>query len=148
MGKKGGARPNAGRKAGGQNKTTIEKKVAEKAMKDRIVQATDMLINAQLGLAKGGNSLMCQKFDNNGKKKGKAFIIEDDDIILQFLNGELDGGRDMYYYMMKKRSDNKAIANLLDRAYGKPKESLDLGVKVKPITILVKKNYAKIPPQQ
>lgn len=128
--KNGGKRPNAGRKKGSLGKKTLEQKEAMEHIRKRVIRATDMLLNSQMGLAKGSYSLWCQRYDNNGKKKGKAFLVQDDTIIESFLNGELEGGRDMFYYMKKDRADNKAIANLLDRAYGKPKETVDLNTDI------------------
>lgn len=128
--RKGGYRKNAGRKKGSVTKTTLEQREAMDRMKKRIIRATDMLLNSQMGLAKGSYSLWCQKYDNHGKKKGKAFLVQDDTIIECFLNGEMENSRDTFYYMRKDKADNKAIANLFDRAYGKPKETLDASIDI------------------
>lgn len=72
----GGARPGAGRKAGGMNAKTVERLAVKQAFIDRVYQHADELFELQMANARKG--------------------------------------------------DGKAIESLLDRAFGKSQENLDL----------------------
>lgn len=127
----GGRRPGAGRKKGGENQATKDRKIAEKEMKDRIIRSKEALMNSQMNLAQGCQFLFVIETnrykDKNGKwqeSKSKPKIVEDQDIITAYLAGELDNGKDEYYFMTTQKPDNKAIDSLFDRTFGKPKQPL------------------------
>lgn len=127
--KSGGAQPNAGRPKGGQNQATIEKNAALKEFKQRAYRNAHRLFNSQFALAQGVNILFKVEYDDKGNKKGKPIIVDDEDEIKSYIDGEFENSKDKYYYMTTMIPDNKAIDSLLDRAFGKAKESIDIETK-------------------
>lgn len=136
----GGKREGAGRKKGSKNKATLEKKVAEKNMQRRIIRNTDVLLNAQINLARGESSLYRIFYTGKGKDRKKNIeIVTDQETIAAFLAEELDDTDDEYYYIATKSADSRSIDSLLDRAYGKARQSIDMtsdGEKIQPTTII------------
>ena len=128
----GGKRENSGRPEGSLNKTTIEDKAAMDYIRDRVERNLESLIGKQLSLANGIQMLFkIEKWrDADGnEKKSKPVLVTSQSEIEQYLDGEFEGDPDAdYYFMTTERPDNRALDSLLDRAYGKPKQSLDLGV--------------------
>ena len=122
----GGKRPGAGRPAGSLSKKTIEKKMVEEALHQRILAAVDRVFNAQLALAEGVSHLFkIVKTGKGANQRVEHVLVTDQEEIKQFLDehegsaGTLDGSED-YYYIQTKSPDNKAIDSMLDRAFGKP----------------------------
>lgn len=132
---KGGAREGAGRKPGKANQSTLERMAAKRRLVQRVIKSTDKLFNAQLDKAIGEKHLMVKRTERSSR--GAVIrqwheIVESPETIIAFLDGQLEGGDDIsdqdnYYYMTTKPADNLAIANMLDRAYGKPTEKVELG---------------------
>jgi len=120
-------RRNNGRPRGSMNKATMEMKVAKKAFTDRVNKNVDRLFNAQLSLALGEKYLMVIRTEGEGKNRKRwTEIIEDPEIIKQYLDEELDDDDEHFYYMTTKPASNQAIDSLLNRSFGKARESLDL----------------------
>jgi hypothetical protein len=101
---------------------------------ERILKNTDRLFNAQLDKAIGEKFLMVKITERGPKgaiRREYHEIVDNPQTILEYLDGQLDGGEeigdaDHYYYMSTKPADNMAISNMLDRAYGKPTEKVEL----------------------
>lgn len=128
--KNGGARPGAGRKKGGMNAERKVKLMKLNAIKKRIQQSAQMLLDSQLSLAKGVSQLYHIYYEGEGKEKTKIVeVVEDQHTIEAYFKDELD--EDEYYYITTKVPDNRAISNLLDRAFGRPKETMELNDKRK-----------------
>lgn len=132
---KGGAREGAGRKPGEVTERTLKRLQAKRQLINRTIKNTNRLFNAQLDKAIGEKFLIV-KITERGTKGGVQRVyhevVEDPETIIAYLDGELEGGEsistdDRFYYMTTKPADNNAIANMLDRAYGKPTEKVDLG---------------------
>jgi hypothetical protein len=135
--KNGGARPGAGRPAGSvseEKKTILQE---QKAMKERIAMNAERLINAQMTLALGTNYLFKITYEGKGKNKKKIVeLVEDLYTITAYLNGELEESTsddEGYFYVTAEKPNAIAIKELLDRAFGKPKEEITLKTK-KPLT--------------
>lgn len=134
-GPNGGARPGAGRKEGGFNQRTLQRLTAKRNFVQRIISNTDKLFNAQLNKAIGERFLMVKRTqrDSKGKiKKEFHEIVTDPQVILNYLDGELKGGtsisdEDNFYYLTTRSADNQAISNMLDRAFGRATEKVELG---------------------
>lgn len=134
-GKKGG------RPAGSLNKATIEKKEAEKQFIARVVKSVDKLFNAQMSIAQGCNYLYRIEETGEGKNKAKKHVlVTSPEEIKAYLDGEVD--ENDYYYITTHTPDNKAIDSLMDRAFGKARQTigLDGGEEGKPIPILATMN--------
>lgn len=134
MGKNGGKRPGAGRKPGSKTKATLEKEKVAEAFNQRVMAKADALFNAQLTLAVG--SMKVFRIDETegegGKKKREYTHVTDPDEIKRLLD-EHDGGNGVvdgaFYYFSEVMPDNRAIDSMLNRALGKPKETLEHGGK-------------------
>lgn len=130
MAKKGGKQPGAGRPKGRLNQATLEKQKVAEAFNQRVMAKADALFNAQLTLAVG--SMKVFRIDetegDNGKIKREHVHVTDADEIKRLLDehdgasGVVDG---VYYYFTDISPDNKAIDSLLNRALGKPKDTLE-----------------------
>lgn len=130
----GGKRKGAGRKPGGKNKKTLEQKAVQDAFNQRVMNVADALFNAQLSLAIGSVKVFrVDKVEGeNGKTKKVHVLVTDADEIKDVLDEtEGEGGTvgDCFYLVTDVAPYNKAIDSMLNRALGKPTESLDIGNK-------------------
>lgn len=137
----GGRQPGAGRPKGKKNLATIQKEKVEQAMKDRIMKKTSRLINAAMVPALGQIFIYKIEEEVTGsgpkggeyKKRKHTLVTNPHEIerALNFMDGEgaaKDPNGDDYYYVTTKEPDHKAIEMLLNRAFGKPKETLDANI--------------------
>lgn len=130
-GKNGGARPGAGRPKGSENESTRLKREVKKKMEQRIMGVVDKLLNSQIGLADGSQTLIridrITKKDSKGKKTTveKHRIVDNPTEMLDYFNGETDPND--FYYLTSKAPDNKAIDSLLDRTFGKATQKNEVG---------------------
>lgn len=134
-GKNGGARPGAGRKPGGMNKTTKERMAIKQRVIDRIHHNADTLLNAAMNKAVGETYLMRKVTERDSK--GKVLRVYHETVtspqtIIDYLDGELEDGDsinnddgDSYYYMTTKPVDVSAVRDLFDRAFGKPDSKVE-----------------------
>lgn len=130
MGKNGGKRLGAGRKAGGHNKATLEQKKVLDAFNQRVMAKADVLFNAQLTLAVGSMKVFrVDEEESDGKKKRVHVHVTDADEIKALLdeheglNGIVEG---VFYYFSEVAPDNKAIESMLNRALGKAPEKIEV----------------------
>jgi len=124
----GGKRPNAGRPEGSKNSKTIDNEIVEDEIRQRVLRGKEALINAQFNLATGVAHLFVieTETDVNGKKtKKRPRLVEDQQTIENYLNGDYEG-EDDYYYITTKLPDNKAIDSLIDRTIGKSMQRTDV----------------------
>lgn len=132
--KKRAARENGkrgGRPPGRLNAATLERKAVEDAVRQRILQRADRLLNSQFGLAQGLMYVyrIDETIDDKGKKIREHVLVTDPDEIKAVLD-ENQGGdgmvEDNYYYITTKDPNNIAIDSLFNRAIGKPTENVDV----------------------
>lgn len=122
----GGKRKKSGRKAGSLNKATLEKKKIEEAFTQRVLGSAERLFNSQFSLAQGCSHLYRIDEVRRGKEiKRKHVLVTDPEEIRMYLDEEVDP--DKYYYITTKSPDNKAIDSLLDRAFGRAKQKVEVG---------------------
>lgn len=125
----GGKRAKAGRKVGSKSKATLEQQKVLEAFNQRVMAKADALFNAQLTLAVGSMKVfrIDEEEGDNGKKKRVHVHVTDADEIKALLDehdgspGVVDG---VYYYFTDVQPDNKAIDSMLNRALGRPKETV------------------------
>lgn len=119
----GGKRPGAGRKKGSLSKKTLEQKIVEEELKQRVLQSADSLLDAQLSLAQGCSYLYKIAKDTKGKEK-KSELITNKHTIQEYLAGTLknDGN---YYYITTEKPSGYAIDSLLDRTFGKSTQKIE-----------------------
>lgn len=143
-----------GRPKGAKNVTTLEKEFVKKSFEQRIMASTNVLIDAQLSLARGQTFLFKiekewiktstnkKTGEENGywrNKKPVRVVVENEiqnylETMVDSANGDVEDDRDpsaTYYFITTKEPDNQAIDSLHNRVHGKPKESIDLDVNVK-----------------
>lgn len=116
-GKKGG------RPKGSKASHTLEAQEKKKRIIQRVNEATDVLIDAQLSLARGTSFLYRIDKDEKGKNK-KPELVTTQYEIEAYLRGDYDHDPDSYYYITTVKPDNKAIDSLLDRVHGKANQSI------------------------
>lgn len=125
--KKGGKRPNSGRKAGvyGTEKTAALE--AKKQFQIRVAKNVGKLFNAQLNKALGETYLMHSFYMGRGKNaKQVTEIVTDPEIIRQYLDDSLEAQG--YFYITTKPADNIAISNMLDRGLGKATDHIEADI--------------------
>lgn len=134
----GGAREGAGRPKGALNKRTKGALQAKQRFVERVHKNIDKIFNAQLDLALGEKILMVKvtEKDSDGKvKRSYHEAVTDPELIAQYLDNEYgdstseytEMGDDEFYYMTTRPANNQALQSLLDRAYGKAPEKIDIG---------------------
>lgn len=122
----GGARANAGRKKGSENADTKERRIALERFKSRVAKKIDKIFNAQADLALGTSHLFRIDTIGEGEKSKKVHtLVTDPDEIKSFLDGEFENGQD-YYYITTKSPNNLALESLLNRTFGRPKETIEI----------------------
>lgn len=120
MGRRGGYRPNAGRKKGTKAPHTL---LALK-MRERLVEVLNEefvpQLKAQLNLAKGIHVVMRKN------KKGEWKQVTDAKEVERLLNS--DGEGDNYYKIWLRSPSAEAFKYLADQGLGKAKETIDANV--------------------
>lgn len=132
--KKGGKMPGAGRPKGLKNKATIDREKFLQEWKDKVAQRSHSLLNVQTMLAVGTIKVfkIVTTTDSKGHStRSKPELVENDDEIIAALDyeygdGESPNDEEDYYFVTTKDPENQAINSLLDRTFGKPKESVDV----------------------
>lgn len=118
---------------------TLERRLElrkRKVMETMIYHKTAPLIRAGISNALGQNFVyrIDEERDNKGKLLGrKHILVTDSREIAKALDQIEDGGShpdDKYYYVTAKEPDIRAIEMLLNRGYGKPKETVTLNGEV------------------
>jgi DNA-directed RNA polymerase beta' subunit len=132
----GGTRPNSGRPIGSQNKATIEEKVAKEELRQRVLRNLDNLMESQLSLARGISYIY--KLEDTGegkeKKREKTLVTNPEEIreaLEKIETGDFEEGE--FYYITTDKPDNRALDSLLDRVFGKSKESVEHSGKIENI---------------
>lgn len=126
----GGKRSGAGKPKGHKHKATLERQRVLEAFNQRVMAKADALFNAQLTLAIGSMKVfrIDETEDDKGKKKREHVHVTDAEEIKRLLDehdgapGVVDG---VYYYFTDVSPDNRAIDSMMNRAFGKPKETLE-----------------------
>jgi hypothetical protein len=129
--RKGGARVGAGRPKGATSLKNRTKQEAQTRFVERVQANVDNLFNAQLSLATGEQHLFVKYHVGEGKdRRAYVDIVTDPDTIAEYLtdygqslNRESD---DEYYYIATKPANNQAIDSLLNRAFGKAPEKIEI----------------------
>lgn len=118
-----------GTKKGTVQKGTLNKELSERKMKQMIMSKTPDLIRAGFSVAMG--TIFVYKIDSVLKR---AVLLTDPDQIafaIEQITFQGGGTAREYFYATTKEPDHKAIEMLLNRAYGKPKESIAVDGEVK-----------------
>lgn len=126
--KNGGRRPGAGRPKGKMNAKSIEKMHVKKEFEDRVASHADALFNAQITLAMGTQYVFMRYKTKTAKgmRWSKFERVTDPDEIIKFLDGDFKKSENEYYMITADKPDAHAIDSLLDRAFGKAPQNLNI----------------------
>lgn len=120
-----------GRPKGALSEPKMILKIQKEALQKRIAAHADQLFNAQFNLAVGQTMLFVQIKERDSKGKVIRVYherVESQETIKEYLDDEEAMNDDEhYYYITTRPANNQALTNLLDRAFGKPKENIELG---------------------
>jgi hypothetical protein len=120
----GGARPGSGRPKGKKDPETIEREKVAAAIQRRRLRVADRIFNAQLAIAEGASFVFEVIETGEGKsKKREHVMVTDPARIKAFLDGERG---DNYTYITTEKPDGKMIADIFDRAFGKPPQAIEM----------------------
>jgi hypothetical protein len=121
-----------GKKKGTKNKKTLELEMALDLYKQEMLKNLMPIIRSQRQLAEGLAVVLRRKLVKKGKKwvrEGELVQVKDKDEIERLLNS--DGQGDNWHIITIKDPNVKAIQDILDRIFGKPKETVDANIIVK-----------------
>lgn len=116
-----------GRPKGSKAPATIEKEAALKQFNLRVASMADKLLNSQAIVALGTHRMVTVEVDDEGKKHIKT--VRDETRMQNLLDTGVYG-KD-YLILEGSPAEWKAANALLDRAFGKAKESIDISGEVK-----------------
>ena len=132
--KNGGAGRGQGRKKGSKAGKTIEREFAIERIRQHVYKNQDKLIATQMAMAQGSNYIAKIFKDDDGILK--TAIVKDEDELAEGLRCVLDPEAEgkskdgkIFYQLRTDKPDGRALENLLDRAHGRPAQSVDLGNK-------------------
>lgn len=117
-----------GRPKGVVNKETLLKQKAQKEMNIRIAKMAGKLLNAQAIVATGTHKVVTFETDEKTGEKKFTVVRDEKEIEDLLTNGKY--GED-YLVLEASPADWKAANALLDRVFGKAKESIDISGEVK-----------------
>lgn len=154
---RGGKRLGSGRKKGSKDPQTLEREKVMEALRRRIMQSADHLFNAAKSTAIGNQYLWKITTITEGKRKvrSKPELVTDPQEISSFIDcldrenrGEqVKKDEDVYYFISTKEPNVQAVKELFDRAFGKPKETIEHsgpeGKEIPILQILSKKQHEK-----
>jgi len=127
----GGARDNAGRKKGIKNMSTKQRILEFNILRQRIIRSKDALLNSQMTLAKGIQMLFKisitphkDEFGNMTSIRSKPELVYNQWEIEDYLAGKYDESKEEYYFITTEKPDSKSIDSLLDRAFGKARQTI------------------------
>ncbi len=124
-GKKGGKMPGAGRPKGKKNAKTILREATLAEVKVQIAKMADTLIRAQSVVAIGYHKVVVITKDESGIPQVEQ--VNDPERIEQLIATGILG--EDYHIVVGSKPDGKVADMLLNRAFGKPEESIDLSNK-------------------
>lgn len=130
---KGGKQPGSGRPKGTKNQATLEKEKVLAEVRQRIMRRAQSILDSQFSIAQGTQYLYLVKSEKIGNKlfKQKPELVTDEEIIRAYIDGEFGNGESLndnenYYFITTKEPSNQAIDSMLNRAFGKATDNVDL----------------------
>lgn len=142
-GKLGGKRPGSGRKKGPMTVQGITKELAIKSFNERVAKSTDALFNAAKTVAVGQMFVYRMDEEERGAGKNKYTVkvpklVTDPDELNEAIDKLYGNGEsEEYYFVTTKEPDIKAIDSLMNRAHGRPKESVEHSGEIKGLVGLI-----------
>lgn len=119
---RGGKRQNSGRKKGKKDAETIEREKVLDQLRDKIAGVADKLFASQFIVAHGTHRMVIITKHEGGLPTMET--VKDQDQMDELIaNGEY--GKD-YHILTGHGPNNQAIDSMFNRAFGKPKETVEL----------------------
>lgn len=127
--KRGGKRPGAGRKRGKKNSKTVEKEESLEVYKSMMRESLLPFVRSQQELATGLVVVLRPKLVKNPKtgkleRTGELKQVKNPDEIEMLFNSNKVG--EDYHVVFGKDPNVKALADIFDRIFGKPKETIEI----------------------
>jgi hypothetical protein len=120
-----------GRKPGSKNKETIARDKALEVYQQEMLKLLLPLVRSQQQLANGLVVVLRPGLAKNQKGKlvrsGELKQVKDPDEIERLFNSKEVQGQD-YHIVFAKDPNVKALSDIFDRVFGKPKEQLDINL--------------------
>lgn len=144
--KLGGARKGAGRPKGAMSVQAITKDLALKRFNERVAKSTDALFNAAKTVAMGVMYIYRLDEEEHQKKDGTKYTIKTPKLVtdpdeiaeaIDLMENGGNGGENEYYYTTTEKPDIKAIDTLMNRTYGRPKETVEHSGEIKGLVGLI-----------
>lgn len=107
-----------GRPLDRKNDATLEREAQLERLRQRVFEAFDPLINAQLSLARGVWYLFEEDIEDDDSK-GRPILVVDPEEIQACLAEDYNALSMTYYYITTKVPENAALKDLWDPALGK-----------------------------
>ena len=141
MGTLGGKREGAGRKPGSKSKATLEKEEILAVVREKIMRRAERIVDSQTSLALGQQFLYkIEKVRKKGTKGGTTYERQKPELVTSQLEieayldgltkeGDINNENDpaaTYYYLTTKEPNNQAIDSMMNRAFGKPVETMEI----------------------
>jgi len=131
----GGKRAGSGRKKGSKS---LEKEKVMKELRERIMKNANSLFNAAKSSAVGNQYLykIETKYEGKRRIRSKPILVTNKQEIEDYIDslGEEIEDRDeddnVYYFISTKEPNVQAIRDLMDRAFGRATEHIELAGKV------------------
>lgn len=136
-----------GRPKGFKEPHSILRDRTKQKFNERVMKMANRLFNAQASIALGQQFLYrIDKEEIVGPKGGLSYrpkpavIVTDPEEIQRYIDGETGAGERLndptdrassYWYITAKEANNMALDSMLNRAYGRAKESLEVSGEVK-----------------
>lgn len=132
-GNNGGARPGSGRPKGSEDDKSADLRRLKGEMRYGIALRVNELITTQFAIALGAAELYRREVIKDGKKSrvdvSRVYDQVEYMIYLSLPHDELGRAKkdNVEYYYKAGTPNWMALTNLLDRAFGKPKENIEVG---------------------
>jgi len=125
-----------GRKPGTKGKKTLEKEEALLLYQRKMIDMLTPITEAQQYLAKGVTVVLRKKKVYNNKTKqsertGEFYQVRDPNEIEALINS--DGEGEDFHIISARDPNPKAIKDIFDMVFGKPKEQIEINLKTKEI---------------
>lgn len=121
-----------GRPKGKKMGKTLEREAAIDRIRQIVYKNTDRLLATQLSMAVGTMHIV--KIEKVAGVIGSSIVKDEKElphamkcILDPDLQGRDDESDSVYYHLRTDKPDERSVENLLDRAHGKPAQSIDLG---------------------
>lgn len=106
--------------------STFQTQIQKTLLQEYLREHLDEMYDGQVGLAKGVHVMVARKWEKNKSgdlnRSGNWYQVTEVSEIIELLNS--DGQGDDYHFLTTEKPSTPAFVALLDRAWGKPAQSI------------------------